>query len=92
MLDEEWGLSKFDFYTPRGAERLARFFKSWQGGKLVVSIAEMPIKCPVAPLKFLFLADAYFTPCLRNGNSRAPILPTRFIQKPKGQGTSASAR
>ena len=61
MLDEEWGRSKFDFYTPKGAERLAQFFKGWQGGKLVVSIAEMPIKCPVAPLEFLFLADAYFT-------------------------------
>lgn len=61
LLDDEWGRSKFDFYTPRGADRLARFLKSWQGGKLVVSIAEMPIKCPVAPLEFLFLADAYFT-------------------------------
>ena len=61
LLDDEWGRSKFDFYTSRGAERLARFFKGWQGGKLVVSIAEMPIKCPVAPLEFLFLADAYFT-------------------------------
>lgn len=61
MLDEEWGRSKFDFYTPRGAERLSRFLKSWQGGKMVVSIAEMPIKCPVAPLEFLFLADAHFT-------------------------------
>jgi sulfide:quinone oxidoreductase len=61
MLDEEWGKSKFDFYTPKGADRLAQFLKGWQGGKLVVSIAEMPIKCPVAPLEFLFLADAYFT-------------------------------
>jgi sulfide:quinone oxidoreductase len=61
LLDEEWGRIKFDFYTPRGAERLAQFLKTWQGGRLVVSIAEMPIKCPVAPLEFLFLADAYFT-------------------------------
>ena len=61
MLDEEWGRSKFDFYTPRGAERLGQFLKTWQGGRLVVSIAEMPIKCPVAPLEFLFLADAYFS-------------------------------
>jgi sulfide:quinone oxidoreductase len=61
MLDEEWGRSKFDFYTPTGADRLGEFLKGWQGGKLVVSIAEMPIKCPVAPLEFLFLADAYFT-------------------------------
>ena len=61
MLDEEWGKSKFDFYTPKGAERLAQFFKTWQGGRLVLSVTEMPIKCPVAPLEFLFLADAYFT-------------------------------
>jgi len=61
LKDEEWGRSKFDFYTPQGAERLGQFLKGWQGGKLVLSIAEMPIKCPVAPLEFLFLADAYFT-------------------------------
>ncbi|HWT64981.1 MAG TPA: FAD/NAD(P)-binding oxidoreductase, partial [Terracidiphilus sp.] len=61
LQDEEWGRSKFDFYTPNGAARLAQFLKGWQGGRLVVSIAEMPIKCPVAPLEFLFLADAYFT-------------------------------
>jgi sulfide:quinone oxidoreductase len=26
----------------------------------VLNVAEMPIKCPVAPLEFLFLADAFF--------------------------------
>lgn len=61
LFDDEWGRSKFDFYTPRGAERLGQFLKTWQGGRLVVSITEMPIKCPVAPLEFLFLADAYFS-------------------------------
>ncbi len=61
LKDEEWGKSKFDFYTPKGAERLGQFLKGWQGGRLVLNIAEMPIKCPVAPLEFLFLADAYFT-------------------------------
>ncbi len=61
LMDEEWGKSKFDFYTPKGAERLGQFFKTWQGGKLILSVTEMPIKCPVAPLEFLFLADAYFT-------------------------------
>lgn len=61
LLDDEWGKSKFDFYTPRGAERLGQFLRTWQGGRLVVSITEMPIKCPVAPLEFLFLADAYFS-------------------------------
>ena len=61
LLDEEWGRSKFDFYTPQGAERLSQFLKGWQGGRLVLSITEMPIRCPVAPLEFLFLADEYFT-------------------------------
>ena len=61
LLDEEWGRSKCDFYTPKGAERLGHLLKGFDGGKLVVSITEMPIKCPVAPLEFLFLADSYFT-------------------------------
>lgn len=61
MVDELWRREKFDFYTIEGATALATFFKSWKGGKLVVNITEMPIKCPVAPLEFLFLADWYFT-------------------------------
>jgi len=61
LKDEEWGKSKCDFYTPSGSERLGRILQNWQGGKLVVSITEMPIKCPVAPLEFLFLADSHFT-------------------------------
>jgi sulfide:quinone oxidoreductase len=40
---------------------LADFFKRWEGGRLVINITEMPIKCPVAPLEFAFLADSYFT-------------------------------
>jgi sulfide:quinone oxidoreductase len=55
-----WHKQVFDFYTIDGACALAEFFKSWEGGKLVVNITEMPIKCPVAPLEFVFLADSYF--------------------------------
>ena len=58
---EAWNESVFDFYTPRGAENLHTFLESWEGGRLVLNVAEMPIKCPVAPLEFLFLADWYFT-------------------------------
>ncbi len=61
LADEEWGTTKFDFYTPQGAGLLGQFLKTWKEGRLVVSLAEMPVKCPVAPLEFLFLADAYFT-------------------------------
>lgn len=55
-----WRKSIFDFYTLDGAVALSEFFKTWEGGKLVLNIAEMPIKCPVAPLEFVFLADDYF--------------------------------
>jgi sulfide:quinone oxidoreductase len=55
-----WHKSIFDFYTPKGALALQKFFKTWAGGNLVVNIAEMPIKCPVAPLEFSFFADAFF--------------------------------
>lgn len=56
-----WHKRIFDFYTIEGACALADFFKRWEGGRLVINVAEMPIKCPVAPLEFAFLADWYFT-------------------------------
>jgi sulfide:quinone oxidoreductase len=55
-----WRKNIFDFYTHDGAAALARFFKFWKGGRMVLNVAEMPIKCPVAPLEFLFLADWFF--------------------------------
>jgi sulfide:quinone oxidoreductase len=56
-----WRETTFDFYTLDGATALARALERFDGGRLVVHIAEMPIKCPVAPLEFALLADAYFT-------------------------------
>ena len=49
-----------EFYTYDGTVALGEKLKTWAGGKLVVQICEMPIKCPVAPLEFTFLADAFF--------------------------------
>jgi sulfide:quinone oxidoreductase len=60
MLGEEWHKSIFDFYTFEGAKNLRDKLRTWEGGKLVVHIAELPIKCPVAPLEFSFLADSFF--------------------------------
>ncbi len=56
-----WRENIFDFYSLDGALALQNFLKYWKGGKLVVNIVEMPIKCPVAPLEFSFLADWWFT-------------------------------
>lgn len=60
MKGAEWQKSVFDFYSYEGSVALAEKLKNWEGGNLVVHITEMPIKCPVAPLEFAFLADAYF--------------------------------
>ncbi|HUJ76093.1 MAG TPA: FAD/NAD(P)-binding oxidoreductase, partial [bacterium] len=60
LVGEAWQRSIFDFYTPEGSARLAQALQGWPGGRLVIHIQEMPIKCPVAPLEFAFLADAHF--------------------------------
>ncbi len=60
MLGDHWYKSIFDFYTYEGAKKLRNKLRKWKGGDLLVHITEMPIKCPVAPLEFAFLADAYF--------------------------------
>lgn len=59
LKEELWYKDIFDFYTYEGAVNLADKLKEWKGGKLVISLAETAIKCPVAPLEFTFLADAY---------------------------------
>jgi sulfide:quinone oxidoreductase len=65
MLDG-WRDSIFDFYTADGAVALHEKVKGFMGGRVVVHINEMPIKCPVAPLEFTFFADY----CLRRRNLR----------------------
>ena len=55
-----WQKDVFTFYTPEGAEALRQALDRFTGGRLVVGIVDMPIKCPVAPLEFCFLADDYF--------------------------------
>ena len=55
-----WRDTIHEFYTFEGAKALGEKLRSWEGGRLVVHITEMPIKCPVAPLEFTFLANAFF--------------------------------
>lgn len=49
----------FHFYDLPAAEALREGLRYFRGGDMVVHIAEMPIKCPVAPLEFTFLADSW---------------------------------
>ncbi len=47
--------------TGAGAAALGAALATFDRGRLVVNVVDMPIKCPVAPLEFCFLADWYFT-------------------------------
>src|SRR5450759_559887 len=60
MAEEEWHRSVHEFYTYEGSKALTEKLKTWPGGRLVVHITEMPVKCTVAPLEFTFLADSFF--------------------------------
>ncbi|MFZ2088494.1 MAG: FAD/NAD(P)-binding oxidoreductase [Desulfobaccales bacterium] len=60
MLGEGWGKDIHNFYTLEGALALYEKMKYFHKGRVVVNIAELPIKCPVAPLEFCFMSDWYF--------------------------------
>lgn len=56
-----WMESVFTFYDMEGATALAEKLESFDRGELVINFFDLPVKCPVAPLEFAFLADWYFT-------------------------------
>lgn len=60
LNEQGWQESIYDFYTIEGALALQKRLQDWQGGRLVVNVVENPIKCPVAPLEFLMMADWFF--------------------------------
>ncbi len=60
LEEHEWRKTIHDFYTIEGAIALAKHLRTWQGGRMLVNVVENPIKCPVAPLEFLMLADWFF--------------------------------
>ena len=59
LSDAGWNERVFTFYEPAGAEGLHTALEHFDGGRLLVNLVDMPIKCPVAPLEFAFLADWY---------------------------------
>jgi sulfide:quinone oxidoreductase len=58
-----WQEKIFTFYTLDGAAGLAEALRDFDAGRVVVNCVDLPIKCPVAPLEFAFLADWYFHDC-----------------------------
>jgi sulfide:quinone oxidoreductase len=55
-----WMDKVLTFYTLDGAVALRRALAEFSGGRLAVAVMDMPIKCPVAPMEFCFLADSFF--------------------------------
>jgi sulfide:quinone oxidoreductase len=55
-----WGETVFTFYSLDGARGLEPALANFTAGRIVVNVVDMPIKCPVAPLEFCFLADWFF--------------------------------
>lgn len=60
MLGPKWRDNIHDFYTLDGARALREKLANFPGGRVIVHVNEMPVKCPVAPLEFTFLADTFF--------------------------------
>jgi sulfide:quinone oxidoreductase len=60
LTGPDWMRNVFTFYSLEGASALGAKLATFERGRIVINMIEMPIKCPVAPLEFCFLADWYF--------------------------------
>ena len=60
-MSEGMGKDIHNFYSLDGAVALYEKMKYFDKGRVVINIAELPFKCPVAPLEFAFMADWFFT-------------------------------
>ena len=73
-LAEQWGKRAFGFYTPDSALGLAQALQEFEGGELVIDIADMPIKCPVAPIEFACLVDEFLTARALRGKTHLTLV------------------
>ena len=61
-LDQKPGLAEAaqNFFTLDGAERLAASLRYFSGGRVVISVAGIPFKCPAAPYEAAMLIEHHF--------------------------------
>jgi len=61
---EDWkpdpNANEHTFFTLESAMALHKKMKYFKKGRLVFNIAEMPHKCPVVPMEFIFMADWFY--------------------------------
>jgi sulfide:quinone oxidoreductase len=62
------------FYTLDGALAMQDVLEHMDGGHLVLDIADHPVKCPVAPIEFVFLADHFFRQRRRRDRIRITLV------------------
>lgn len=55
-----WRKAAHEFYTKEGSVALRDALATFTGGKILIHVAEMPIKCPVAPLEIALLVEDFF--------------------------------
>lgn len=48
------------FHNGPATLKLREELKNFEGGNIVMGIADLPFKCPVSPLEFVFMAHHYF--------------------------------
>ena len=60
--------SAHHFYSTEAALKLQEALRQFKGGKVVIGVADLPYKCPPAPLEFAFLLEAYLE---RHGTRQA---------------------
>ncbi len=60
MAGDGWLRNVFTFYDMAGARALQGALERFSAGRIAINFVDLPIKCPVAPLEFAFLADWYF--------------------------------
>ncbi len=86
-----WQRDVFTFYTPEGAEALRQALDRFDFGRLVVSFVDLPIKCPVAPLEFCFLADDFSAAAASGTGSRSPTSRRWTARSPSRSPAASSA-
>jgi sulfide:quinone oxidoreductase len=57
MTGPGWLDTVLHFYTPEGASATADALRAFDGGRLVVSVVDLPVKCPDAAVDFTLLTD-----------------------------------
>ncbi|HEY8986566.1 MAG TPA: FAD/NAD(P)-binding oxidoreductase [Streptomyces sp.] len=83
-----WGEKVFTFHDLPGAAGLHDALERFEGGRVVIDVADLPLKCPVAPLGFAFPADCHFQ--RRGIRDRGPNSPPVEVNRQPAVGPLTS--